>query len=127
MTPTSVDMVKVMSSPALKPDMPGVIDLSKLGQIPNTYKEKILKQSRDMMGGSSKSDQEIAVEEEDESDAENMVNNILDEDSDDYKERAKAAMDKIDLECKEEEENDAKLLQRKIKEEIAGLSEDEKQ
>jgi hypothetical protein len=55
-----------------------------------------------------------------------MVNNILDEDSDDYKERAKAAMDKIDLECKEEEENDAKLLQRKIKEEIAGLSEDEK-
>jgi hypothetical protein len=57
MTPSSVDMVKVMSggAPLLKPDKPGVIDLSKLGQIPNTYKEKILKQSRDMMG-SSKSD-----------------------------------------------------------------------
>jgi len=55
MTPSSVEMVKVMSSPPLKPDKPGVIDLSKLGQIPNTYKEKILKQSRDMMG-SSKSD-----------------------------------------------------------------------
>ena len=125
MTPSSVDMVKVMSSPALKADK-GLIDLSKLGQIPNTYKEKILKQSRDMMG-SSKSDQEIPfpVEEEDESDAENMVNNILGDESDVYKEKAKAAMEKIDLECKEEEENDAKLLQRKIKEEI-GLSEDEK-
>jgi hypothetical protein len=55
MTPSSVEMVKVLSSPPLKPDKPGVIDLSKLGQIPNTYKEKILKQSRDMMG-SSKSD-----------------------------------------------------------------------
>ena len=60
---------------------------------------------------SSKSDQEIPVEEEeDESDAENMVNNILGDESDDYKEKAKAAMDKIDQECKEEEENDAKLL-----------------
>lgn len=127
MTPSSVDMVKVLSSPALKPDKPGVIDLSKLGQIPNSYKEKVLKQSRDMMG-SSKSDQEVPVEpveEDDESDAENMVNNILGDESDDYKEKAKAAMDKIELECKEEEENDAKLLQKKIKDEI-GLSEDEK-
>ena len=124
MTPSSVDMVKVMSSPALKPDKPGVIDLSLLGQIPNTYKEKILKQSREMMG-SSKSDQEIPVEEEDESDAENIVNNILGDESDDYKEKAKAALEKIVQECKEEEENDAKLLQKKIKEEI-GLSEDEK-
>jgi hypothetical protein len=54
-------MVKLMNvsgtkvTAAIKPDQPGVIDLSKLGQIPNTYKEKILKQSRDMMG-SSKSD-----------------------------------------------------------------------
>jgi len=43
--------------------------------------------------GSSKSDQEIPVEEEDdESDAENMVCNILGDESDEYKEKAKAAM-----------------------------------
>ena len=80
------------------------------------------------MMGSSKSDQEIPVEEredEDESDAENMVSNILGDESDDYKDKAKAAMEKIDLECKEEEENDAKLLLKKIKDEM-GLSEDEK-
>jgi hypothetical protein len=42
MTPTTTDMVKVMSSgPSI--DKSGGIDLSKLGQIPNTYKEKILK------------------------------------------------------------------------------------
>lgn len=77
--------------------------------------------------GSSKSDQEIPVEEEeDESDAENMVSNILGDESDDYKEKAKAAMDKIDQECKEEEENDAKLLEKKIKDETKDiLSEDE--
>jgi len=54
-----------------------------------------------------------------------MVCNILGDESDDYKDKAKAAMEKIDQECKEEEENDAKLLQKKIKDEI-GLSEDEK-
>ena len=42
MTPSTTDMVKVMSSgPTIEKS--GGIDLSKLGQIPNTYKEKILK------------------------------------------------------------------------------------
>jgi len=31
------------------PSKGGIIDISKLGFIPSTYKEKILKQSRDMM------------------------------------------------------------------------------
>ena len=54
-----------------------------------------------------------------------MVCNILGDESDDYIEKAKTAMEKIEQECKEEEEHDAKLLQKKIKDEI-GLSEDEK-
>ena len=42
MTPSTTDMVKVMSSGPTVEKSDG-IDLSKLGQIPNTYKEKILK------------------------------------------------------------------------------------
>lgn len=153
-TPRTMDMVKVLSgvksevagfsrTPGLKPlekeedlqlqaKKSGLIDgargqpldLSKLGQMPNTYKAKILQKAKEM-GAPIDALQDFDVEadvspaeldpvataEGDEA-GENMVNNLLDESQEDDggQSKAKERMKQIDEECREEARRDEKLL-----------------
>lgn len=111
-TPSSIDMVKVLKSatPEKKANKklvnftePSAFDSQ--FTLPDTYKQKIMEESKTMMMAGAESEEEM-------NDQTALVQKLLDEESGD------SMIRRIEEECKLEAERDELMLKQKIKDEI---------
>lgn len=137
LTPSSMQLVRVLSGikePPTKAPLRGLKatpDLSKLGELPDSYKEEILRKSRAMAEGSS-SRGATNLPGRDSDQANNEVHNdkaTAQPDDDDLAAEENAALmaykKSIEQECDEEARRDEKILQQNIDEAMKEIMSDD--